>query len=147
MIDEYDREMMKLSSLVLTNQFLPPPGNELIFQFDKHTLPITHGAIGADNDSLVFSLSNKLMLFNMGSVQELGSIELKKSDPKSSYEFLLIYIDEEPTELQMKDLSGGFVVATRNEICSYGFDSVLHFAKNFGSSRSILDIHLVYIFL
>lgn len=135
---------MKLSSIVLTNQILPPPGNDLIFQFDKLTAPITCACIGGENDSFVFMLSNKLSMFNMSTVFEQGEIELTKDD--AVFKFFLVSFSESEgaseKEALLKDFKGGFVVGTNNELKSYAFDSTLYFTKSF-ESKTILGMALV----
>lgn len=126
---------------------MAPPGNDLIFQFEKHSQPITHACIGADNDSLVFTLSNKLLnLFNMTSVIDLGEVELKKSDNDEPIQFFLVNFLDSATTVQLKDMLGGFVVATNTHIQSYGFDSTLYFSHD-SRPKNILDIFLVRFFL
>ena len=133
-----------MTSLILTCQVVPPPGNDLIFQFDKHSLPITHACIGGDNDSLVFTLSNKLILFNMSTVSDLGEIELTK-DEKESFNFFVAYTLDDATNVSLKELAGGFVVATRKQLKSYDFDSTLRFCQNF-ETKTILELFFVSIY-
>lgn len=141
LVDEYDRESLKKNALILTHQILEPPGNDLIFQFDKHSYPITHGAIGGDNDSFVFSLSNKLMLFNMTNLKELGEIEINKTGNFTHF-FTYFDVQCEKEVSSLKEIQGGFVVGTKNELISYSFDSTLYFVKRF-ETKTILDIILI----
>lgn len=140
LIDEYDRQSIKMFPLVVAHQFIEAPGNDLLFQLDKHNSPITHTAIGCQNDSSVFTLSNILHLFDMTKIREMGQIQLDHGN----FSFFIVYIEKrsDADELPLKDQLGGFVVATKNEIKFYRFDGRLCSTKKF-VNKEILEIYLV----
>ena len=117
---------------------------------DKHVFPIHAAAIGFDNDRFVFSISDKLILFDMENLSVLGEIYLvKTNDP---YKKLITYFSKDPEEandlggstssLQLKNIAGGFLVSNKNTIISYGFDSSIYFHKTF-ESRLVHDLALI----
>ncbi len=134
LIDQYDRFSFKQSALIVPCQFLQTPGADLIFQFDKHLLPIRATVIGCDNDSFTFTLSNKLIAFNMQNIKTSGEILMPNSN--LPFQHLVVYFaqfDQEADTL-LKNISGGFLVSNTKELISYGFNSQIYFHKKFDNS-------------
>jgi hypothetical protein len=145
LVDEYDAQSLALNSLVVTTQILQPPGNEMLFEFSQHDCPITHAAIGGDNDSFIFTLSNKLVAFNLSNLGELGTIELNKDDRDGLFSFFLVYLENYPASVEttsLKSILGGFLVATKNEIKAFTFNSVAQFNMKL-EHELILDMALL----
>lgn len=140
LIDDYDRGSIKSSSLILSNQVISPPGSDVLFQFDKHTTPITHTYFGFD-EKLILTLS-KLCIFSLAIVDLIGEIEFG-DDEKSPFCFFLPYLDMATTiKTHVRDMGGGFLLATCDELKSYAYDSTLRCSLKF-TSRKIIDLVLV----
>ena len=144
LIDEYDKNSLNDCSLIVPYQYLHAPGGDMIFQLEKHLLPITACSIGGDNDSYVFSLSDKLNLFNMGNLEVIGDIPVLSTN--GPYKTLITYISSEDINenenLQLRNMSGGFIVANENNIISYSFDSAIYFHKSF-ETQTVGDLFLI----
>ena len=80
----------------------------------------------------------------MSTVSDLGEIELTK-DEKESFNFFVAYTLDDATNVSLKELAGGFVVATRKQLKSYDFDSTLRFCQNF-ETKTILELFFVSIY-
>ncbi len=92
--DQYDKESLDLCALIVPYQFLPEPGSEVLFTYDKHVKPITCTAIGGERDGIVFTLSDKLYLFNITSLgTKSNPIELEKIN--EVFKFLIVYSPED----------------------------------------------------
>lgn len=141
LIQQYDQIKSQTNSLVLAYQLLSPPGLDVIFTFDKHSDTLTHACIGGDNDSFLFTLSNKIHLLSMSEVSELGEIPLT-DDVDSDFSHFIVYFDSinQSTNTPLKNLLGYFVVATETECTVYSFDSTVAFKKTF---TKISNIHWI----
>ena len=145
LIDEYDKH----ASVVVPYQNMPMPGSDLILQLDNHICPIRCAVIGGDNDAYVFTLSNQLSAFNMSDARHSGFVKLcdKHVDRVEPYFLLLVYSADqlESTFVAMKELNGGYVVASRRELIASSFDGTSYCCKRFDqpNALSISDIHLV----
>ena len=92
--DQYDKESLDLCALVVPYQFLPEPGSDILFAYDKHVKPITCTTIGGDRDGLVFTLSDRLFLFNITSIgTKSNPIEMEKINEE--FKLLIVYSDED----------------------------------------------------
>lgn len=129
LINEIDSKSHQNFSLVVPYQFLPPPGNELVFSYDKCTLPIRTCVIGGDNDSFVFSLSDKLRVFNMSTVLEMATFNFDATE----FDKLLVYFHENvDSEIRLlKQAKGVILIASQKRIFSYSLEGKLHFEKEF----------------
>ena len=114
---------------------------------DKHVHPVHAAAIGYDNDRFVFSMSDKLILFDMEKLDVLGEINLVKTD--DPYKKLITYFSNDPEgsnsseeNLQLKNMLGGFVIANQNSVISYGFDSSIYFHTTF-ENKVVHDLALI----
>jgi hypothetical protein len=134
LIDEYDRQVSNENTLILSYQHLDAPqGSGLIFQMDSHAMPITHTILGMD--SLIFSLSNKLHLFNIELVKEMGETQLSENE---LFNDLIVYLDNNNDDVDIKKAPlkshlGFFVVHTKFECKVYAYDGTLLFHKTFES--------------
>jgi hypothetical protein len=141
LINEYDTEMSQAKNgFFIPYQQIQSPGTDLIFQLDRHTMPITHTAIGDENDSLVFTLSaNKLHLLNMEVVKTMGEEEL---DIES--EFFISVLDKlgAKSEPSMKSIAGFFVLGTRLELRVHTYDMIRIFCLKF-TDKTLADVFLV----
>lgn len=91
--DQYDQESFKLCALIVPYQFLPAPGSDIIFTYDKHIKPITCTCIGGDRDGMVFTLSDKIFLFNITSIDTKSApILIEKID--EDFKYLIVYSNE-----------------------------------------------------
>ena len=145
LIDEYDKH----ASVVVPYQNMPMPGSDLILQLDNHVCPIRCAVIGGDDDGYVFTLSNQLSAFNMSDARHSGFVKLcdKHVDRVEPYFLLLVYSTQqfESAAVMMKDLNGGYVVASRRELIASSFNGSTYCCKRFDqpNAPSISDIHLV----
>ena len=109
------------SLLLLPYQFYQPVGGEIVLGFEEHKKAIVHCVLGGIEDSYVFTLSNKINLFNASSLLILGEIQLENR----SYNFHLVYFDRlfRETNKLLKDIAGGCLVVSDHEILVYYFES------------------------
>ncbi len=129
-VDQVDKSFS--SSLIVPYQFLNPPGSDVVFSLEKHFSSIITAAIGGDDDNVVFTLSNdKLVIFSMSLVQEMENFKLDKL--KNEPCFLIVYSHKEiDRDIKvMKDMTGGFIIASCDEILSYSFEMNLFYRKCF----------------
>ena len=121
LVDEYDKYTISLNSLVIPYQYLQFPGDDLLFQLERHYYPITCTAIGGDNDSFVFTVSNKLNVLNLQDISDVCNIQIKNGFIK--IDFMIVYFQTKfETNDNFKNIPGGVVLATENELMSYSFD-------------------------
>jgi hypothetical protein len=140
LIDEYDEEMSRLKhGFVLPCQQMESPGTDLIFQLDKHVTPITHSAIGCDNDSMVFTLSNKLHLLNMETIRGVGEEQFDQE-----FEFFIPFFENNTPDssIPMKAIEGLIVLGTRDECSVYNCSMNRIFNMKF-SDMTLSNLFLV----
>lgn len=144
-IDEYDRESFQNCSLVVPYQYENLPLNDVIFQLEKHTKPITHAIICFEMKpfTYTFTLSNKIHALNVLGMKELGEIQLKSNTAKYLYliGFIKSFVEKEIDLL--KNLDGGFILASKNElelILAVGYG---HLSKKFTDDEIISDVYLI----
>jgi len=131
-IDQYDQEAMDECSLIVPYQMLPTPASDVLFTFDKHVKPIYKSVIGGDNDSYLFTISDKILLFNMNRVAECGEIKIEGIH-NAPIKQLIVYWNKEPKDniAGIKEIDGGFITATSNCLWSYSFQNHVYFKINF----------------
>ncbi len=141
-IDQYDQEAMNTCSLIVPYQMLPTPASDVLFTFDKHVKPIWKSVIGGDNDSFLFTISDKLLLFNMENLVDSGEIKIEGIH-NAAIKNLIVYWDQEPgEECTLKDIDGGFITASSSCLWSYSCQNQLHFKKDFESVQ-IASVRLI----
>ncbi len=141
-IDQYDQEAMNTCSLIVPYQILPTPASDVLFTFDKHVKPIWKSVIGGDNDAFLFTISDKLMLFNMQKVADSGEIKIEGLHD-AAIKSLIVYWDELPDETcTLKEIDGGFITASSSCLWSYSHQDQLHFKKDFASMQ-IASVRLI----
>ena len=144
MVDQYDADSMRNCALITAYQIFSPPAADLIFSFEGHIKPITAAVIGGDNDSHVFSLSDKVILFNMNTASNQGQMKLPTTN--SPFLMFVVYFNQDTSDDQqtLKDINGGFIAASTKEIVSYSFQNNLYFHKIFSEDdETIKDISLL----
>lgn len=131
LINEYDKESPKIYPLVLAHQYIEPAIGELIFQFDKHIMPITHALMGGKELRLILTLSNKIDVFDLQFLDDLAQIKIPKNDHK--IEQFIAYLDSNQMEdkVVFTDLKGGFILTYQNEITNINFDSSIKSSVKF----------------
>jgi len=128
-IDQADKSCD--SALIVPYQFLQPPGSsDLIFSLEKHFHPIIAASIGGDNDCFVFTLSlNKLVIFGMNILKEIVNFKIVLTNEPC---LLIVYSKNFlARDAEFKDVIGGFIIASCDEILSYSFDLNLFYRKKF----------------
>jgi hypothetical protein len=144
LVDEYDRESLSDCSLIVAYQYSQPPScNNLLFSLEKHSQPIRLAAIGDENDSFVITISDKLHLFNMTLLCENGEISLSNSNSNFEYSFMIVYFEDWVNDdIVLKDIAGGFILASMRDVYSYAFDASLHASLGFDDCK-ISNIHII----
>ena len=141
----YDKYSYVDCSLIVPYQFLASPGSDILFQLDKHRKPIVAAAVGGiSEDPFVFTLSDKVFLYNMGTLSDMGEVQLKPTD--SDYTMLITYFNEKINPFKttaIKNISGGFLVANEHNLLSYSYDSTILAHKKFDQDESIRDMFLI----
>jgi hypothetical protein len=141
-IDQYDHEAMNTCSLIVPYQMLPTPAFDVLFTFDKHVKPVWKSVIGGFSDSFLFTISDKLLLFNMENLVESGEIKIE-GILNAAIKNLIVYWDQEPgEECTLKDIDGGFITASSSCLWSYSCQNLLHFKKDFESVQ-IASVRLI----
>ncbi|RNA06167.1 NACHT and WD repeat domain-containing 2-like, partial [Brachionus plicatilis] len=148
-IDQYYDQSPKYYSLVLAHQFMEPPIGELIFQLDKHSAPITHTVIGGDNDRLVLTFSNKISVFDLNELNDLGDIKIPDFD--ANIKFFAVFLNSLDQNYSiLKDIRGGIILCSLNDILVLNFDSSIRFLLNTGkkilSNAVPINEHLIILF-
>ena len=132
-IDQSDKYSKNHCALTVSYQSLPPPGIGALFTLEKHTKPIYFTIVGGDNDSLAFTLSNKIHALNMSLLSGIGEILLPKLNETDIYKQMIIYLLEKPsTDIKRLNLINGTVIVTsESHLHSINFDSSYNFSKIF----------------
>ena len=86
---------MNTCSLIVPYQMLPTPAFDVLFTFDKHVKPVWKSVIGGFSDSFLFTISDKLLLFNMSNVADSGEIKIEGIHD-ASIKHLIVYWNNEP---------------------------------------------------
>jgi hypothetical protein len=122
LVDEYDKYSLSMNSLIVPYQYLQSPGDDLIFQLEKHNYPITCTAIGGDNDMYVFTVSNKLNVVNLQTVSDVCNLQIKNTFV--NFNFMVVYFETsfETASQDFKNILGGVIFANENELLSYSFE-------------------------
>lgn len=143
LIDDIDSKSCFNCALTAPYQIMPAPGEKLLFAFEKHTKPIVSGAIGGENNFLWFTLSDKLIVFDLDQLTNLAIVELEKTE--HVFRHLLVYSNESirGNIKLLKDLNGGFLVASDNEVLSYSFELNLLVKKKINNGDTIKNIFLI----
>ena len=142
LIDQSDANSSISCALIAPYQFMPPPGSDLIFTLEKHFKPIVCTSIGGSNDSYVFTLSDKVVAFNMSNLTDLANFKLEYTDKELCH--MVVYSLEDLSEenILLKDFKGGFIVSSDDEILSYSFELTLLFKKKL-TNELIKDIFII----
>ena len=144
-INYYDKYSYVDCSLIVPYQFLASPGSDILFQLDKHRKPIVAGAVGGiTDDPFLFTLSDKVFLYNMGTLSDMGEVQLMPTD--SDYTMLITYFNETINPFKttaIKNISGGFLVANEHNLLSYSYDSSILAHKKFDQDESIRNMFLI----
>ena len=75
--DSYDRISYRDCSLIVPYQLCESPGGNVVFQLDKHDRPITSVCTGGGaEDAFLFTLSNKMLAYNMAAFCDMGEIKM-----------------------------------------------------------------------
>ncbi|RNA30370.1 NACHT and WD repeat domain-containing 2-like, partial [Brachionus plicatilis] len=126
LIDQYYNWIPAHYPLVLVHQYLDPPMGELLFEFDKHVMPINHFLIGGEDNSLILTMSNKICAFNLDDLNELG--EVKIGHFESEIFFFSAYLEDfEQAAEVLKDLEGGLILCSQHEMKILNYDSTVKF--------------------
>lgn len=131
LIDQYYNESALNCSLILPYQFLDSPGQKLVFELNKHEMPITHTVMDFDKHTYLITLSNKVSMFNINTLIDMGEIHLSL---KKKYKHFFVYFHKEYENMDaaIKDVPGGFLACSEDdELVSYSFDSTLLFKRHF----------------
>ncbi|RNA01612.1 NACHT and WD repeat domain-containing 2-like, partial [Brachionus plicatilis] len=122
LIDQYYLQSPKYYSLILAHQFMEPPLGELIFQLDKHSSPIMNTIIGGNNSSLVITISNEIFVFNLNKGINLGYIDVNNFTEEKVW--ISAYSSNSIQSFSvLKEIPGGVVICSKNEIRIIKFDS------------------------
>jgi len=98
--------------------------------------------MGGNNDSFLFTISDKLLLFNMETLVESGEIKIEGIHD-ATIKHLVVYWDQRPDEAcALKEVNGGFITASSSCLWSYSYQNQLHFKKDFGSVQ-IASVRLI----
>lgn len=89
--DQYDKESLGLCALVVPYQFLPEPGSDILFTYDKHVKPITCTASGG---GMVFTLSDRLFLVNILSFGA-NSPPIEMERISEEFKLLIVHSDDD----------------------------------------------------
>jgi hypothetical protein len=142
-----EKNQMKLKTIWLRRLYIlykyMLSGSDVIFSLEKHFSSIITAAIGGDDDNVVFTLSNdKLVIFSMSLVQEMENFKLDKL--KNEPCFLIVYSHKKiDSDIKvMKDMTGGFIIASCDEILSYSFEMNLFYRKCF-TNEIISNVFIV----
>ena len=145
-IEQYDETSMTNCALIVPYQFMPEPASDLIFSFESHVRPISCACLGGEDDSFMFTLSDKLEMINLMTVNKNQRFIKIDKDDKSfrNYLFLIVYANEElrTYKTSMSDIEGGFIAASEKHIFSYSFQNVMHSKKLF-DKETIKNISLI----
>lgn len=147
LIDEYDRESVINSSLLIAHKHLDQEVRQVMIQFEKHLSPITHACLGGtENKTFLFSLSNKLQILRFHGFTHFGEVYF---DSNLKFENMLVYFLNDSTYEDLNNnlianIKGGFLLATKNEIRLHSFQT--NYTKPYKVIRTddtITDMYLI----
>jgi hypothetical protein len=144
-IGECDKLAVRHCALVAPYQMYQPSGIGPLFTLEKHTKPIVQCIMGGDNDSFVFTLSDKIHVFNMTTLATMGDYKLPKLPTKTDqYKKMRIFIDElmDDEKMQINNANGFVVVTSKQLLHSFNFDGTVNFTKAF-DSEIVNNIYLL----
>ena len=136
-ITQCDKNSRNHCALVMPYQSLPPTGMGPLFTLEKHSKPIYTAILGGDNDSFVFTLSNKIHVFNMQDLNDIGKIELQKLKESDNYKQMIINFVENPGDnvSNLNLLIGTVVAISDHTVYSINLDLAFNFSKTFDNVR------------
>lgn len=146
LIDEYDLESNKNSSLKIAYQYLDFPCNNLLFQWEKHEKPILHTIISIESSEiLLFTLSNKMSCLNFNGMIDLGEIEISKQESKDYSIFLVFTFGQNKMKAidALKNINGGFIIGSRNQLEMISFDLATKAKKDFPQELKIKQVYFI----
>jgi hypothetical protein len=133
LINQCDKLSPKHCALIASYQSLQPPGIGPLFTLEKHSKPIYSAVFCHKNSSFVFTLSDKINVFNLMEVKVVGDLLLPTLTLDEHYKQMLIYFtvfnDDNNTNLKL--MNGAAVVISDHLIYSINFDSTVNFMKTF----------------
>jgi hypothetical protein len=135
-INQSDKNSAKHCALVASYQSLQPPGIGPLFTLEKHTKPIYCTVMGGENFAFIFTLSNKINVFNIQKVTGIGELELPRLNEPEHYKQMLVYfaVDIEDRGINLKLINGAVVVISDHFIYSVNCDSTVNFTKTFDNA-------------
>ncbi len=145
-ISECDSRSVKHCALVAPYQIFQPSGVDALFTLEKHTKPIVQCCVGGDDDSYMFTLSDKIHVFNMQTLKTMGELKLPESPVKNDhYKKMVIFfnkkVDDKDIAL-LRYMDGIFVVVSNHVLHSTNFDGTINFTRTF-DSETIQNIHFL----